>query len=336
MTRNNTHRELVDWVQTEYRIKPKPTIQYGGKHPYLKFYYLGRDHRITISATPCDIRYINNAKRQIKQKLGVPLIPLPPAKRKLNEMLNDLLDTGLPKPLPQEQIMTETSLTTHPPKTPFNPVITKPLPFFQPGESNPGSFRGTVACYQSNKTVNFIFPQELVEHIDRNITYTALCNNDQGYQIKPSPQSIAHPRQLGKNRKKQVIVISMSKTGDKEYFGATKCEFLVMDNNQILVSLLEPRQPVAPLNFRYKHKRILQKPPVGKFSNPKPPDLPLMVDIEKQVLLIKLLKTALPGDRTTMEAVLDYLIRTQKTTMWRLVEIGENDWRFRDDIKPKS
>jgi hypothetical protein len=325
----NDHREISEWLRSEYGVRPR--LRQGGKHPYLVFDYLGEPRRVTIPGTPSDRRYIYNLKSEMKRKLGQPLMPEVRAKRNLAEMIDELRYNNFVQPV--EEMMADTNapiqaLSPDQMIESVDQIIETPdqIEFVDEAVSAVQSkIVGTVAFYKSNSTLNFTFPGTILPLVDRTVNYGIIRHDDGSWEIFPGKGKARFRKHsnnwlmtFGAFSAGGGMTFGVSMAG--QYFGRTACEYIVVDGH-IIASLTEPLRPVAvpgrPAPITVELPRLEPEPEQEEPQT-------RWVDIEQAAL----------GDKKILRILLNYLVRTEAQTDWRLIKVN-GGWRLRrDEIVP--
>jgi hypothetical protein len=339
---NPHHRAVRRWLAAEYGVKP--TLHHGSKHPYLRFTYAGRAHRVTLPGSPSDHRSMRNLRSQIRRDLG------PPRLHPVHASVPHLMETAM-------------SDTTFPwiNGADLTAKRVDPQPAPQP-KPEPPRLLGTAAYYEGRRSLALTFPATIKRYLDPSVTYGLVSHEGSSWEIAAKHGNARlRPLDYGDG---WVLALGAGEL-EMRPFGATPCEYLVIED-RITVSLTEPARPVAVLKKADRPSprelvRERMRPPPRPEPRPEPngllwpgvtakepeaPPIPVAPPVAKAPVapapapaiapgMVDLLRAA-PDDERTLRLVLTYLERVQAKTDWRLIETVEGfRWRWcRPDLPP--
>jgi hypothetical protein len=270
-------------------------MKFGGKHPYLSFYFKGQ-RRITVSASPSDRRAIHNLMAEIRRELGEPPPSLMSNKRRMEDMM----------PEPQSHFTLSTDQTT------VQTKIVGTVAYYNSDNTNIGRSH-------SNSRVNFTFPNSFLQTLNAD-SYGIKRDKDGSWEFLPG-KGRSKPRP--DNRSNSRITFGKINAGVEQPFGRTACEYIVVDDH-VLVSLTEEMRPVGMSAAQPAvHKTVDQGPArsAAKARGHLRTAYPEWREFQFDQIPISKPETD-DISRAQMQSMVRLLNRVEATTEWRLVKVN--------------
>jgi hypothetical protein len=185
---SDLHRDAVSWLR-DYGAEDVRIEQNGRRHPRLVFIWRGKKVIQPMAGSPSDINAIHSLTRQLKNRLGEPVVEVKHKKERTLEQMTEELKASAP----------------------------------QVDDALPRSYKGRISRY--TRYTRFVIPEKLVDRFNKGFIVRPIGKDI--WELSPSVTGLV-PRRYD-NYKIDEFILNVWSTNKDGTFGSSPAEYVVVD-----------------------------------------------------------------------------------------------------------